>query len=334
MHYKSLTQVIIEQQRVHGGSGRFTALLNELERACKEVAYYVNRGQLAGILGAAGSENVFGESQKKLDVIANTVMVRSLEWTGYVGGLASEEMDGLYSIPPHYPKGRYLLIFDPLDGSSNIDANISVGTIFSILRVPEGVDNPDIHHFLLPGTEQVAAGYCMYGSSTMMVITTGFGVNGFTLEPGIGEFILTHPDMRIPEETAEFSINTSNASFWDKAVKSYIDDCLAGEEGPFKKKYNMRWVGTMVADVHRILLRGGIFMYPKDRKNPQGKLRLLYEANPMSMLVEQAGGLASTGCARILEKKPQALHEKIPVIMGSKKEVEKVLDYYHRYGQE
>jgi fructose-1,6-bisphosphatase I len=331
MHYKSLTQVIIEQQRIHGGSGRFTALLNELEHACKEVAYYVNRGQLAGVLGAAGSENVFGESQKKLDVIANTVMVRSLEWTGYVGGLASEEMDGLYPIPPQYPRGRYLLIFDPLDGSSNIDANISVGTIFSILRVPEGVENPDMAHFLLPGTEQVAAGYCMYGSSTMMVITTGHGVNGFTLEPGIGEFILTHPDMRIPEETAEFSINTSNTCLWDEAIRRYIDDCLLGEEGPFKKKYNMRWVGTMVADVHRILLRGGIFMYPRDRNNPQGKLRLMYEANPMSMLVEQAGGIASTGFERILEKKPQALHEKTPVIMGSKNEVEKVLDYYRRY---
>ncbi len=327
----SLTQFIMEEQRrFKEASGDFTALLNDVGTACKIISNGVNKGELIGILGSAESENIQGETQKKLDILSNEVVIGCNEWTGHLAAMASEEMDDIYEIPDQYPRGKYMLVFDPLDGSSNIDVNISVGTIFSILRCPDDVKEPTAEDFLQPGTKQVCAGYALYGPSTMLVITTGNGVNGFTLDQNIGEFILTNPNMMIPEETSEFAINASNMRFWEAPVKRYIDECLAGKTGPRGKDFNMRWVASMVAEVHRILTRGGIFMYPKDTKDPTkaGKLRLLYEANPMSYIVEQAGGVSSTGRERIMEIKPDGLHQRVPVILGSKNEVEVVLSYH------
>jgi fructose-1,6-bisphosphatase I len=328
----TLTQFIIdEQRRVPHATGDFTSLLSEIVTACKTISHAVSRGSLAGILGSAESENVQGETQKKLDVIANDVIINSLEWTGHLGAMASEEMDDIYPIPVQYPKGRYLLLFDPLDGSSNIDINTTVGTIFSVLRCPEGIEEPRLEHFLQPGSRQVCAGFALYGPSTLLVLTTGNGVNGFTLDRGIGEFILTHPNLRIPQETGEFAINMSNQRFWEAPVQRYIEECLLGKEGPRAKNFNMRWIASMVADVYRILTRGGIFMYPRDTKDPSkpGRLRLMYEANPMAFIVEQAGGAATTGYERILDVRPTELHQRVPVILGSKTEVE-VVTSYHR----
>ena len=244
--------------------------------------------------------------------------------------MASEEMDDIYEIPKQYPRGKYLITFDPLDGSSNIDVNISVGTIFSILRCPEGVTDPKAEDFLQPGTEQVCAGYALYGPNTMMVLTTGNGVNGFTLDRDVGDFFLTHPNMQIPADTEEFAINMSNQRYWEEPVQRYVDECVKGVDGGREKNFNMRWVASMVAEVHRILTRGGIFMYPFDTKDPAkaGKLRLLYEANPMSFIVEQAGGICSTGRERIMELKPNGLHQRVPVILGSKNEVDRVVGYH------
>ncbi|QKT03629.1 class 1 fructose-bisphosphatase [Ectothiorhodospiraceae bacterium 2226] len=328
---KSITQFIMEEQRrVKGASGDFTALLNDIVTACKVISSYVNHGDLMGVLGSAESENVQGETQKKLDVLSNEVFLKSNEWAGHTAAMASEEMEDIYSIPGKYPKGKYLLVFDPLDGSSNIDLNVSVGTIFSILRCPDGVENPSAEDFLQPGTKQVCGGYALYGPATMMVLTTGSGVNGFTLDQNIGEFVLTHPNMQIPEDTAEFAINMSNQRFWEAPVQRYVEECLAGKTGPRGKDFNMRWVASMVAEVHRILTRGGIFMYPKDTKDPskEGKLRLMYEANPMSFIVEQAGGASSTGRERIMDMQPKGLHQRVPVILGSKNEVERVVGYH------
>jgi len=327
----TITQFINEEQRRIGASGDFTGLLNDVCTACKNISHAVNQGELIGVLGTAGSENVQGETQKKLDIISNDMVMDATSWGGHLAGMASEEMEEVSPIPAEYPKGKYLLVFDPLDGSSNIDVNISVGTIFSILRAPEGVTDARAEDFMQPGTEQVCGGYALYGPSTMMVLTTGHGVNGFTLDQNVGEFILTQPNMTIPEDTQEFAINSSNSRFWEAPVKRYIDECLAGTEGGAREKdFNMRWVASMVAEVHRILTRGGIFMYPKDTKDPSkaGKLRLLYEANPMSMIVEQAGGVSSTGRERIMEIKPTGLHQRVPVILGSRNEVERVISYH------
>jgi len=328
---KTLVQFIIEEQRaIPGASGDFTGLLSDIEIACKHIAHKVNKGALIGVLGSAGSENVQGETQKKLDVITNEVFIEANEWSGHLAAMASEEMDEIYPIPAKYPKGKYLITFDPLDGSSNIDVNISVGTIFSILRCPEGVANPTEKDFMQPGTEQVCAGYALYGPATMLVLTTGNGVNGFTLDSDIGEFVLTHPKMTIPEDTAEFAINMSNRRYWEEPVQRYVEECIKGKDGGREKNFNMRWVASMVAEVHRILTRGGIFMYPFDTKDPAkaGKLRLMYEANPMSFIVEQAGGASSTGRQRIMEVQPTNLHQRVPVILGSKNEVERVVGYH------
>jgi fructose-1,6-bisphosphatase I len=329
---KNLIQFIIEEQRqLPGASGDFTGLLSDIVTACKQIAHSVNKGALAGVLGSAGSENIQGETQKKLDVITNDIFIEANQWNGHLAAMASEEMDDIYPIPAQYPKGKYLLTFDPLDGSSNIDVNISVGTIFSILRCPEGVTNPTAADFLQPGTKQICAGYALYGPATMLVLTTGHGVNGFTLNNDIGEFMLTHPNMTIPVDTQEFAINMSNQRFWEAPVQRYVDECVKGKTpGGREKNFNMRWVASMVAEVHRILTRGGIFMYPFDNKEPgkAGKLRLLYEANPMSFIVEQAGGACSTGRGRILELQPTGLHQRVPVILGSKNEVERVAGYH------
>jgi len=326
----TLTQFIIEQQRgLPDASGTFTILLNNIVTACKQISHKVNRGQLIDVLGSAESENVQGEVQKKLDIITNDIMVNALNWTGHLAGMASEEIDGLIPIPPEYPKGKYLALFDPLDGSSNIDINLAVGTIFSILRCREGIE-PDIEDFLRKGAEQVCAGFVLYGPSTMMVLTTGHGVNGFTLDQDIGEFILTHANMKIPEETSEFAINMSNQRFWEPPVQRYIDECLQGKEGVRGKDFNMRWVASLVADVYRILTRGGVFLYPLDNKDPKkpAKLRIMYEANPMAFIIEQAGGACSTGRERVLDIKPSGIHQRIPLILGSKNEVERIVSYH------
>jgi fructose-1,6-bisphosphatase I len=328
---KSVIQFIIEEQRaIPGATGDFTGLLSDIVSACKQIAHQVNKGALIGVLGGAGSENIQGEAQKKLDVITNDIMINSLSWSGHLAGMASEEMDDMYPIPAQFPRGKYLITFDPLDGSSNIDVNISVGTIFSILRCPEGVTNPTAADFLQPGTKQVCAGYALYGPNTMLVLTSGHGVNGFTLDRDVGEFYLTHPNMTIPADTAEFAINMSNQRYWEKPVQRYVEECVKGKDGGREKNFNMRWVASMVAEVHRILTRGGIFMYPFDTKDPTkpGKLRLMYEANPMSFIVEQAGGASSTGRERIMEVKPTGLHQRVPVILGSKNEVERVVSYH------
>ncbi|RCX08258.1 class 1 fructose-bisphosphatase [Extensimonas vulgaris] len=327
----SLTRYLIEQQREAGKiPAQLRLLLEVVARACKRISLTVNKGALGSVLGSAGSENVQGEVQKKLDIIANEVLIEANEWGGHLAAMASEEMDAIYVVPNRFPKGEYLLLFDPLDGSSNIDVNVSIGTIFSVLKMPEddrGVDEGD---FLQPGRQQVAAGYCIYGPQTVLVLTVGDGVAMFTLDREQGSFVLTEEKLRIPEDTKEFAINMSNMRHWAPPVRRYIDECLQGKDGPRGKDFNMRWVASMVADVHRILVRGGIFMYPWDKREPNkpGKLRLMYEANPMAWLVEQAGGAATNGQQRILDIQPSQLHERVSVILGSKNEVERVTSYH------
>ncbi|WP_281545281.1 class 1 fructose-bisphosphatase [Grimontia sp. SpTr1] len=327
----TFTRFIIEDLRkLPEATGDFTLLLNTIVTACKEIADDVSRGQLINVLGSADTENIQGETQKKLDVISNEILIKALEWSGHVGAMASEEMEEVYPIPAKFPKGKYLLVFDPLDGSSNTEVNVSIGTIFSILRCPSGVSAPTEQDFLQPGASQVCAGYVLYGPATNLVLTTGQGVNGFTLDRDIGEFILTHPNLTIPDKTSEFAINMSNQRHWEPAVKRYIDEVVEGKEGPRGRDFNTRWVASMVAEVHRILMRGGIFLYPRDsRENvKEGRLRLLYEANPMSFIIEQAGGAASTGRERILSVKPHRLHQRIPVVIGAREEVERVERYH------
>ena len=331
----SLTRYLVEKQRVDGHiPAQLRLLLEVVARACKSISHAVNKGALGGVLGSADSENVQGEVQKKLDIIANEVLIEANEWGGHLAAMASEEMDSIYVVPNRYPKGEYLLLFDPLDGSSNIDVNVSIGTIFSVLK--KQVDDPNIidpvgeTDFLQKGCQQVAAGYCVYGPQTTLVLTVGDGVAMFTLDREQGSFVLTQENVRIPEDTKEFAINMSNMRHWDAPVQRYINECLQGKEGPRSKDFNMRWIASMVADVHRIMTRGGIFMYPWDKREPTkpGKLRLMYEANPMAWLVEQAGGAATNGKQRILDIQPKALHERVSVILGSKNEVERVTSYH------
>jgi fructose-1,6-bisphosphatase I len=327
----SLTRYLIEEQRHKGVIKPDLRLLIEVvARACKTIATQINKGALGGVLGSVGSVNVQGEVQKKLDVLSNEILLEANEWGGHLAAIASEEMDDPHPIPHRYPKGEYLLVFDPLDGSSNIDVNVSVGTIFSVLKAPDGAVDPKPEDFLQPGTKQVAAGYTVYGPSTVLVLTVGDGTHMFTLDREQGSFVLTEMNVRIPEDTAEFAINMSNMRHWDAPVKRYIDELLAGKTGPRGKDFNMRWVASMVADVHRILTRGGVFMYPVDAKcrDKGGRLRLMYEANPMALIVEQAGGAATDGRIRILDRQPQALHERVPVFLGSKNEVALVTGYH------
>lgn len=327
----SLTRYLVEQQRVDGHiPSQLRLLLEVVARACKSISQAVNKGALGGVLGTAGSENVQGEVQKKLDIIANEVLIEANEWGGHLAAMASEEMDGIYVVPNRYPHGEYLLLFDPLDGSSNIDVNVSIGTIFSVLKMPDGDRGVEVGDFLQPGHKQVAAGYCIYGPQTTLVLTVGDGVAMFTLDREQGSFVLVQENVQIPPDTKEFAINMSNMRHWDTPVKRYVDECLAGKEGPRGKDFNMRWIASMVADVHRILTRGGIFMYPWDKREPDkpGKLRLMYEANPMGWLVEQAGGAATNGRERILDIQPGKLHERVSVILGSKNEVELVTSYH------
>jgi fructose-1,6-bisphosphatase I len=331
----SLTRYLVEQQRVHGRIPPELRLLIEVvARACKRISISVNKGALGEILGSADTENVQGEVQKKLDVIANEVLIEANEWGGHLAAMASEEMDSIYVVPNRFPKGEYLLMFDPLDGSSNIDVNVSIGTIFSVLRKqhddPAIIDPVCEADFLQPGRQQVAAGYCVYGPQTTLVLTVGDGVAMFTLDREQGSWVLTQDQVQIPADTKEFAINMSNMRHWDAPVRRYIDECLQGKEGPRGKDFNMRWVASMVADVHRILTRGGVFMYPWDKREPDkpGKLRLMYEANPMGWLVEQAGGAATNGRQRILDIVPGKLHERVSVVLGSRNEVERVTSYH------
>ena len=337
---QTLTQyLILQRRRFPQASGDLNALILDVSIACKAIAHAVAFGELGDAAGNVGKVNggginVQGEVQKKLDVLSNEMFVRTAEWAGHLAGMASEEMELPYQIPNAYARGKYLLVFDPLDGSSNIDVNVSVGSIFSILRAPQNVVDSgcDVteEHFLQPGSLQVAAGYALYGPVTMLVLTVGNGVVGFTLDPNLGEFKLTHPDITVPEDTQEFAINASNSRFWEPPVKRYVDECLAGRTGPRGKDFNMRWIASMVAEAHRILMRGGVFMYPRDSKDStrSGRLRLLYEANPIGMVMEQAGGRASTGRRAVLEVQPSSLHQRIGLVFGSKNEVERIERYH------
>ncbi len=331
----SLTQYLVEQQREHGRiPAQLRLLIEVVARACKRIAIAVNKGALGDVLGSAGSENVQGEVQKRLDIISNEVLIEANEWGGHLAAMASEEMDSIHVVPNRYPQGEYLLLFDPLDGSSNIDVNVSIGTIFSVLRLAghaqgqtSEVREEDFHQ---PGKQQAAAGYCVYGPQTTLVLTVGDGVAMFTLDRETGSWVLTQQGLQIPENTQEFAINMSNMRHWAPPVKQYIDECLQGRTGPRGKDFNMRWVASMVADVHRILTRGGVFLYPWDQREPDkpGKLRLMYEANPMAFLVEQAGGLATDGRERILDIQPHQLHQRVSVVLGSKNEVQRVTDLH------
>ncbi len=364
----TLTRYLIEERRRYPqASGDLNALILDVSLACKAIARIVAFGELGDSLmqapqPQAGALNVQGEVQKPLDVLSNEIFVRMNEWSGQLAGMASEEMDEPMQIPQTYTRGKYLLAFDPLDGSSNIDVNVSVGSIFSVLRAPqeviEGGRDVTEADFLQPGATQVAAGYALYGPTTMLVLTVGNGVAGFTLNPNLGEFVLTHPNIQVPADTHEFAINTSNSRFWEPPVKRYVDECLAGKTGPRGRDFNMRWIASMVAEAHRILMRGGVFLYPRDsRVSPQatalrrpppegvgqlgngpsltqdplnpGRLRLLYEANPIGFVIEQAGGRASTGRQPMLGVKPTALHQRVGLVFGSKNEVERIERYHH-----
>jgi len=330
----SLTQYLIEEQRAHAHLNADLRLLIEVvARACKSISIAIGKGALGGVLGEAGTGNVQGEAQKKLDVLSNEILLEANAWGGHLAACASEEMEDPHPIPDVYPKGNYLLMFDPLDGSSNIDVNISVGTIFSVLHCPDGVTQPGAEHFLQPGSRQVAAGYTVYGPSTLLVLTVGHGTHVFTLDRELGSFVMTARDVQIPVDTKEFAINMSNQRHWDEPMQRYIDELLCGKEGPRQQDFNMRWVASMVADVHRILTRGGIFIYPWDKKDASkpGKLRLMYEANPMAFIVEQAGGAATTGRERMLDVQPTALHQRVPVFLGSRNEVERVTGYHREH---
>ncbi len=340
-HRWTLTRYLIEERRrFPQASGDLNALLLDVSIACKAIARIVSFGGLGEVLGVsagpeAGTVNVQGETQKPLDVISNEIFIRMNEWNGHLAGMASEEMQAPRQIAASYQRGKYLLLFDPLDGSSNIDVNVAVGSIFSVLRAPDEVvqSGRDVTEadFLQPGAAQVAAGYAIYGPTTMLVLSVGNGVAGFTLNPNLGEFMLTHPSIQVPADTQEFAINTSNSRFWEPPVKRYVDECLAGKAGTRCKDFNMRWIASLVAEAHRILMRGGVFLYPRDTKDPlrPGRLRLLYEANPIGFVIEQAGGRASTGRQPMLGVKPAALHQRIGVVFGSRNEVERIERYHH-----
>jgi fructose-1,6-bisphosphatase I len=328
MRRASLTQFLIERQHAGKINADLRLLIETIARACKAISTRVNKGPLGGGGTSLGVENVQGETQKALDVLSNEILLEANEWGGNLAALASEEMEDVMPTPTHFPRGEYLLLFDPLDGSSNIEVNISVGTIFSVLRCPKGVAVADEKCFMQPGRDQVAAGFAVYGPTTQLVITVGDGAYGFTLDRETYTFVLTAENIRIPADTAEFAINASNMRRWEAPVKRYIDECLAGKDGPRGKDFNMRWVASMVADVYRVLSRGGIFMYPRDSKNKDGRLRLMYEASPMAFIVEQAGGQATDGRTRILDIQPQKLHQRIAVVLGSKNEVERVTSYH------
>lgn len=320
---------LAQNLRAKGIDEALVRLMDGVATSSKVIADGIAEGDLGDALGTAETENVQGETQKKLDIVSNELFIQSAKCSAAAAGLASEEMEDIYPITGN---GDYLLVFDPLDGSSNIDVNVSVGSIFSVLKSPSS--DPVTADYLQPGRKQVAAGYVVYGPATVMVLTTGEGTHSYTLDRAVGEFILSKENIQIPPQTSEFAINASNQRHWEAEMQAYVADCLAGQEGVRGRDFNMRWIASMVADVHRILTRGGIFMYPVDAKlearGQAGKLRLMYEANPMAMLVEQAGGAASTGRVRIMDIEPSELHQRVPVVLGSRDEVAVVEEYYQR----
>ena len=326
--YTTLSKFLIERVPDGPYARDLAALLVDVAAVIKAVSAAIGKGPLVGLAGLAGSENSQGEQQKKLDLIADELFARGIEWSGLVGALASEEMDEVRFVGG---RGRLALGFDPVDGSDNLDLNLPVGSIFSVLALPEGAR--DATAVLQPGNRQLAAGYSIYGPSTQLVLTVGNGTHGFTLDREIGNFVLTHPDICIPAHASDYLINASNRRFWEPPVLRYVDECKAGREGPRKRDFNTRWVASMVADIHRILMRGGVYLYPRDQRDScrAGRLRLLYEANPMAMLIEQAGGTASTGRGRILDEQPRELHQRVPVIVGAAEEVARIVHYHDEY---
>ena len=327
---KTLTRYTIESEHRHPGStGEFSGLLNAVATAVKIISNQVSRGTLAG---GSGPPGVAGKKlPEQLDLISSAVMISETEWTGYLAAMWPGGQAGVYPVPASERRGKYLLVFDPLDGAGNIDANISVGTIFSILRSPEPGAGPRPEHFLQPGASQVCAGFALYGPATMLILTTGEGVDGFTLDRDIGAFILTHPQLRIPENCAEFAIDASNERFWEPPVRRYIQECLAGGTGPRGRDFTMRWIASLVAETYRILTRGGVFLSPRDTREPAtpGRLQLIGECNPIAFIVEQAGGCASTGQGRVMDIHPSGLHQRAPLILGSRSEVKRI-ERYHR----
>jgi fructose-1,6-bisphosphatase I len=317
----TLSRFMLEERRrlQKDATGAFTELLLEVAFAAKVVAREVNKAGLVEILGLEGGENVHGEDVTKLDVFANNVFYNALDHTGLLCVMASEENDDIIDIPDRFPYGEFVLVFDPLDGSSNIDANVSIGTIFAIYRRVTARGKGTVEDIVQPGNRILAAGYVIYGSSTMFVCSTGGGVHGFTLDPGIGEFILSHEDIRVPEKPKVYSVNEAYYDKWDEPVRKFVDHLKSGAEGA---PSTARYIGSLVADFHRNLLYGGIFLYPPDSKNKTGKLRLLYEANPMAYVIEQAGGYASDGHVRILDKVPTSIHERTPLYIGNRATVE------------
>jgi fructose-1,6-bisphosphatase I len=327
IRFMTLARHIIEQEKLHPeATGELSKLLHDLSLAAKVISLEVNKAGLADILGFTGDNNVHGEQVKKLDIFAHDMIIRAMDHGGHLGVMASEEEQDIIHIPSHFETGKYVLLFDPLDGSSNIDANISIGTIFSIYRRVSHHGPGTLDDCLQPGIKQVAAGYIVYGSSTILVYTAGHGVHGFTLDPSFGEFILSHENMRIPEKGHIYSVNEGNYKYWNPGLKKYIK-YLQEEDSETERPYSSRYIGSMVADIHRTLLYGGIFMYPADSRNPGGKLRLIYECNPMAFIVEAAGGRASDGRKRILEIKPDNLHQRVPVFIGSEEDVKMVEEY-------
>jgi fructose-1,6-bisphosphatase len=338
-HLKTLTRYLIETRQAHGehASGDLNGLINAVTTAMKIIANQVNKGALVGALGNQNGDaaNLQSEAQKKLDLMSNNAMISETEWVGHLAALASQEMADFMPIPSKYKRGKYLLVFDPLDGSSNIDVNLTVGSIFSVLRAPPHKGTATLEDFLQPGTQQICAGFALYGPATMLVMTSGHGVDGFTLDRDIGAFMLTHPQMKIPEDTREFAINASNSRFWEPPVSRYVEECLQGTPGPRGKDFNMRWIASMVAETFRILTRGGVVMYPTEPNAPgqSGRLSLMHEANPIAFIIEQAGGRATTGHLRVMDIKPESLQQRIPLILGSKNEVERIERYHREHEQ-
>ena len=319
--------IIEDERRRDDPDPELTGLLNDIQTACKFIASAVSRGALASD----------SQAENSVAATASDIMLRECEWGGKLCGMVSGTMEQPYRIPDSFPRGRYLLAFHPLVGASNVDVNVTVGTIFSVLRAPHGVTAPEAADFMQPGVAQIAAGFALFGPVSMIVATLGAGVHGFTLDREIGAYTLTHPDMRIPEDSREFAIDASNERFWEPPVRHYVEECVAGVAGARGVDFHMRWIDSLVAEVYRILVRGGLFIYPRSEKEPgTGGLRLLYEANPMAMIVEQAGGAATTGRARILELLPTALHASVPVVLGSRLEVERLVRYHqtHDSGEE
>ena len=327
----NVNKFLIEEQRRNPAlAGDFSMLISDVVRSCKAISQVISRGALAGFADDPWSPNPHDDELASPAHLANQAFLNHCVWGGHLTALTSSEAADISPIPNEGARGKYLLVFDPLDGAQNIDVNVTVGSIFSVLACRDDVSEPTAADFLQPGSRQLAAGYALYGPSTMLVLTVGNGTHGFTLDREIGEFLLTHPGMRIPPETSSFAINTSNGRFWEPPIRRYVDECMEGRTGIRAKDFNMRWVASMVGDVHRILTRGGVFMYPRDNREPEkpGKLRLMYEANPMSLIVEQAGGAATDGLQRILDIQPEQLHQRVAVFLGSREEVERVTAYH------